>query len=204
MIGTFHIHTSYSFDANIPPARIVGHIQKLGLDFAAITDHGTIKGALEANKIGKVNIIVGAEYYTDEGDIIGLFLKNEVISKSSKKVIQEIKNQGGLVVLPHPYREHKLDNELIEAVDIIEVYNSRCTNGENRMAMALAKEYNKPVIVGSDAHFLREIGLTKMSFNDYNIKSALLNGNGNILTTERSPLYNRIFTGLINLYKRWV
>ncbi|MCK4352830.1 PHP domain-containing protein [candidate division WOR-3 bacterium] len=210
MIGVFHIHTGYSFDATISPRRIVEHLYKLGVDFAAITDHETIKGALECKnnlKIGRLNIIIGAEYHTEKGDIIGLFLNKEVISRKSASVIYEIKKQGGIVFLPHPYRGHKLDKELIEAMDVIEVYNSRNTDIDNQKALSLAKEYNKPGIVGSDAHFLREIALTQMSFDNQDkfdeseLKSAILCGKGKVIKAIHSPIYNSMLTGLIKLYK---
>ena len=205
MRGVFHIHSAYSFDGHISPANIVKELQKLGVDFAAITDHETIKGALEAKSIAKLNIIIGAEYKTDKGDIIGLFLKEDVISGKSVEVISEIKKQGGVVVLPHPYRSHKLDKELINSVDVIEVYNSRSTKIENQKSLELAKRYSKPGIVGSDAHFLQEIPLTEMDFSPdksgQSLKQAILNGDVQIVKTEKSPGYWRIFTGVIRLYK---
>ncbi len=213
MKAIFHIHSSYSFDGNISPARIIKELEKLGIEFAAITDHETIKGALEAKTIAKLNIIIGAEYTTDKGDIIGLFLKEDVVSGSRKlqiarEVISQIKKQGGIVVLPHPHRGHKLDEELINSVDVIEVYNSRSTKIENQKALELAKRYSKPGIVGSDAHFLQEIPLTEMDFSDsdkseslQSLKQAILNGDVRIVKTEKSPSYWRILTGFIRLYK---
>ena len=233
MTGVFHIHTCYSFDAFIHPKRIVAHLRRLGFDFAAITDHETIKGALEAKRLTindlRLTIIVGAEYSTEKGDIIGLFLKSEIVSKKSDKVISEIKKQGGLVVLPHPYRGHKLDDKLIGSVDVIEVYNSRSTELDNQKSLELARKYGKPMIAGSDAHFLGEIGLTKMDFaedkprryffrqesrpaptsearrsrngNESDIKLAILNGGGSILFTKRSPIYYKMLTGLTRLCK---
>lgn len=221
MKAIFHIHSSYSFDGSIPPARIVKELQKLGVEFAAITDHETIKGALEAKSIchsectqeSKLNIIIGAEYKTDKGDIIGLFLKEDVISGSRNlqvagEVISQIKKQGGIVVLPHPHRGHKLDEELINSVDVIEVYNSRSSKIENQKSLELVKRYGKPGIVGSDAHFLQEIPLTEMDFSDsdkseslQSLKQAILNGDVRIVKTEKSPSYWRILTGFIRLYK---
>lgn len=206
MIGIFHIHTSYSFDTYLPPKKIADCLQEMDIDFVAITDHETIQGALEvkeilSNQSPPIQIIVGAEYYTEKGDIMGLFLEEEIKTQSSDEVINEIKKQGGLVVLPHPYKAHKLDQTLIQSVDVIEVYNSRTTRAKNAQALALAKEYNKPGIIGSDAHFIQEVGLTMMEFDTVDLKSAILAGQGKIIRAEESQFYYSIVSGLINLHK---
>ena len=206
MIGIFHIHTSYSFDATVSPQKIVNKLEDLGVDFAVITDHETMQGALEAKRLtandSRLTIIVGAEYYTDKGDIIGLFLEKEVKSRKSNEVIKEIKNQGGIVILPHPYKSHKLDEKLVRSVDVIEVFNARTGKNKNAQALALAQKYGKPGIAASDAHFLQEIGLTKMEFEDNtNLKKAILNGEGKIIKAEESSLFYSTFTGLTKLYR---
>ncbi|MFA5032030.1 MAG: PHP domain-containing protein [bacterium] len=202
MKGVFHIHTSYSFDTLMTPARIVNRAKSLGFDFAAITDHDTVKGSLEASALGILPIIIGAEYFTEKGDIIGLFLTKEITSRKSNEVIAEIRNQGGVVVLPHPCREHKLDAELLSAVDIIEVFNSKCSVRENAEALELAKKYKKVEIAGSDAHFLGNIGLTEVTLDfSGDMKSDIRNGKFKITKTAYSKSYCRIGTGLINFYK---
>ena len=202
MKGIFHIHTKYSFDANIPPAEMVKYIQALGLDFAAITDHETIRGALEAKNTTGFPIIVGAEYYTEKGDIIGLFLEKEIITRKSDELIKEIKAQGGIVVLPHPYRSHKLDSKLVSSVDVIEVFNARSSEKENSLALKLAKEYNKPMLAGSDAHFLQELKLTEVVVRGKDLKSSIINGDTQITKQERSTTSCRVRTGLVRLSKQ--
>lgn len=228
MKGIFHIHTKYSFDANISPKVMVEHIRALGFDFAAITDHETIRGALEAKNTTDFPIIVGAEYYTDRGDIIGLFLEKEVISRNSDEVVKEIKAQGGIVVLPHPYRSHKLSHKLVSSVDVIESFNARSNDEENSKALQLAKDYNKPMVAGADAHFLQELILTEVTifgkdlkkslglvasslspegFRDYpaficGIKSSILKGDMKITKQIRSTTTCRVTTGLVRLAKQ--
>lgn len=200
MKGVFHIHTSYSFDCLITPRQVVRQARKLGLDFIVITDHETIKGALEAKKIGGLRVIVGAEYKTEKGEVMGLFLKQEVNSRKSCEVIREIKAQGGIVVLPHPYIGHELDQAFIEAVDVIEIYNSRARKGHNVKALRLAKQYKKPGIVSSDAHFIREMGLTVTSFDENSdLKEAILSGQGKIVRAMPNLLPYTMLTGVIKL-----
>jgi hypothetical protein len=211
MKGIFHIHTNYSFDTYTPVSKIISWLQNLGINFAAITDHETIQGALEAKRISKnssLQIIVGAEYLTEKGDIMGLFLEKEIKTKESKKVIQEIKAQNGIVVLPHPYKAHKLDPELINSVDVIEVYNARTSDARNNKALELAKKYKKPMIAGSDAHFLSEIELTQMQFEGVGkncdiecLKRAIILGKGKIIRREETYFLYPMISGLTKLYK---
>jgi len=76
-------------------------------------------------------------------------------------VIEEIRDQGGVVVLPHPFRGHKLSKELVSAVHAIETFNSRTCKAENDLAEELQKKHNKVALAGSDAHFYSEIGLAR-------------------------------------------
>ncbi len=161
MIFDLHIHSNYSYDSILKPRNIIKIAKKRGLDGIAITDHNTIQGGLEARNINKDQnfvVIVGCEIHTDIGDIIGLFLEKEIKSRDYMGVIREIRDQSGIVVLPHPYRSHKLNPQLIENVDAIEVFNSRNNDNENIKASKLAERYKKPILAGSDAHFASEIG----------------------------------------------
>lgn len=165
-----HIHSVYSYDSILKPETIIKIAKERDLAGVAITDHGTIKGGLHARKFANDDfiVIVGSEVKTEIGDITGLSLNEEIKSKQSLMVIDEIKDQGGLAVLPHPYRGHKYKNfdELIRKIDVIEGYNARTSMEENNRAQELAKEYNLPVIAGSDAHFKGEIGLARTIMDD--------------------------------------
>jgi predicted metal-dependent phosphoesterase TrpH len=160
----FHVHTNHSYDSRMKPGQIIDFALANDIQMIAITDHGTIEGSLEAQKIVKdkgipLEIIVGAEYLTDCGDIVALFLKEEIKEKSAEKLIDEIHKQGGLAILPHPYYHHTLSESLLKKIDVIEVFNARCSETQNKQAAELAVFYNKPVICGNDAHVLSELSL---------------------------------------------
>lgn len=143
------------------PRRILKIAKAKGLDTVAITDHNTIRGALEAKKYEDENgilVIIGSEIRTDIGDLIGLNLEREIISTSWEMVITEIKDQGGITVLPHPYRGHKMINEVAKKVDLIEVWNARCNTAQNKLAYELASSLSCNTIFGSDSHLYSEIG----------------------------------------------
>ncbi len=179
MIADFHIHSKYSYDSILSPRIILKVAKKRGLDMIAITDHDTIKGGMETQKLNADKdffVIVGTEVCTEVGDLIGLNLNEEIKSKKSIEIIEEIRSQGGCVVLPHPYRNHILDEYVIANSDAIEVFNSRSTNEQNFKALCLAKKNKKLFIAGSDAHFAAEIGNTYLEINDCstgNIKNIL-------------------------------
>ena len=156
-----HIHSKYSYDSFLSPVRIIKVAKKKGLHGVAITDHNTIKGGIEALKINEdedFQVIVGAEIRTEYGDIIGLFLEDEITTNKFEEVIEEIKSQGGLSVLAHPYRQYKFPEEIIDKVDLVEVFNARSRKADNERAYELAKKFKKPQTAGSDAHLVFEIG----------------------------------------------
>ena len=156
-----HIHSIYSKDAILKPERIIKMAKKKGLSGIAITDHGTIKGALKTKSVAFDNfmVIVGAEVQTDKGEIIGLFLNEEIKSRKFAEVIDEIKDQDGITVLPHPYKNRQCDpKDLVEMVDLVEGLNARTSKELNYRAQNLAKNFGLPIIAGSDAHTPFEIG----------------------------------------------
>jgi hypothetical protein len=158
----FHFHTTYSDDGCITPQAAVEFALANNIGLLAPTDHDTIRGSLEIKKLADghgIRVIIGAEYSSECGDIIGLFLKEEVIARDSKEIIREIKGQGGMVVLPHPYRSHQLSEWLLNSVDAVETFNARLSKELNDRATELAQRLRLPQFVGSDAHLVRELGL---------------------------------------------
>jgi len=167
----FHVHTYHSYDSLMKPEKILETAKKKGLDAIVICDHNTIEGALEAKKLNKdknFTVIVGAEIKTDAGDITGIFLSHEIISREINEVIREIREQNGKIILNHPFKGHDLEKIDISAVDFIEGYNSRLTEEENKKAVELAIKYNKQVVAGSDAHFYKEIGNAYTVLENFN------------------------------------
>lgn len=169
MKGIFHIHTMYSRDSLLRPARVAEYARKNNIGVLAVTDHGTLAGAREVmahNRDGGLQVIAGCEFSTERGDIIGLFLDREIQAKSSMEVIAAVKEQGGLVMLPHPARMESLDGDLLQQVDLVETYNCRVSSAGNRFAAELARAYDKPVLVGNDAHFAGELKYGLVEFHD--------------------------------------
>jgi predicted metal-dependent phosphoesterase TrpH len=162
----FHVHSQYSFDSNASPKEIVDKAIEEGIDCLAITDHGEIKGALEAIEYAKgkpILIIPGIEVKSKEGDILGLNVREKIPDGlSAKETIKRIKEQGGFVVIPHPFglfcKFRGNLKELIKEIDAIEVVNASIFGKGNEIAKKFAKENNLPFTVGTDSHFPNFIG----------------------------------------------
>ena len=199
-----HVHSKYSGDSLLTPEKIIKTAIKRGLDGVAITDHNTIRGGLEAKKYNKdLIIIVGAEIASDRGEIIGLFLNEEIKTKEFWSVVDEIKDQDGIIVVPHPFdtmrkKVIKMDKSMYRAFDCIEAFNSRCVFSKcNEKALGFAKEYDKTITAGSDAHFGFEIGHAYTIFNG-EIRKSLMNGKTKVEGHKTNPIVH----GLTLIYKQ--
>lgn len=165
-----HCHTKYSYDASSSIEKIIRYAIKMGLDGIAITDHENTEGWQEALDLGKkLNflIVLGEEIKTNKGDILGLFLKERIngYKKDPKWVMQEIKKQDGLVIIPHPFHigEGFKDvlTKYLDMIDGIEVFNARKpSNKPDSKAYEFAKKHNLAMTGGSDSHYYKGIGYT--------------------------------------------
>ncbi len=178
-----HVHTKYSVDCNTPVEKIVSRCLEIGINCVAICDHGTAEGALRMRKIAPFKVIVAEEIMTPDGEIMGMFLEKTIPSRISvKEAISQIRAQGGLVCIPHPFdrlRRSALRNNMIEEIaehiDIIEVFNSRIFFPQNSAkALAFATKHGIPRSAGSDAHTLQEIGNAYVEMPEFKGKDDFL------------------------------
>jgi predicted metal-dependent phosphoesterase TrpH len=205
----FHLHTRHSFDSLLSPHKIVARARELKIDALIVTDHNTIKGSLETKSASQGNpplVIVAAEYQSEKGDIIGLFLQEEIRSRDSNEIVRQIHEQGGLAVLPHPYKGHKLDDQLLSAVDVVETFNSRCSPEENDRALQLAEHWKLPAIAGADAHCFSELDTAINQYsgtcpgNEAELQNLLLVAPRKAITQSASPVW-RPYSQLIKAVK---
>jgi predicted metal-dependent phosphoesterase TrpH/glycosyltransferase involved in cell wall biosynthesis len=164
-----HMHTEHSHDCAVPVVDLLDYAEAQGLGAIAITDHNVFAGAEEAAKLARgrrLVVIPGEEVKTDAGEVIGLFLEREIPrGMSMKDTIAAIREQNGVVYLPHPFdRLHTipdaptLHSHLAE-IDVFEVYNARLLfEGFNDEALRFARKYNLTMGAGSDAHVLQGVG----------------------------------------------
>lgn len=177
-----HVHTRASRDCLSDCADVVATARARRLGRIAVTDHNEIEGAFRARDLDPELVIVGEEVKTAEGvDVSGLFL-SETIPKGTSAVetVQAIREQGGLVYVPHPFASGKgLGEQVLAAiepwVDIVEVFNARVHRPAlNERARRWAQERGLPGGAGSDAHTLREIGRGVVEVPTYESQSGFL------------------------------
>lgn len=181
VVADLHMHTSWSHDCSVDPAELVDYSIGEGLGAIAVTDHNVFGGALEAIDYARdrgLVVIPGEEVKTDgQGEVIGLFLDREIPrGMSFGDTIAAIRDQGGLVYLPHPFdRMHAIPDSRtlhrhLGEIDVFEVYNARLLfETYNDDALRFARKYNLTMGVGSDAHVLQGVGtgaLRMRAFSD--------------------------------------
>jgi len=159
----FHVHSNASFDGIMPVKLILKYCKRNQIDILIISDHENMRNISDAQKIGGemgINVIPAIEYATNAGDIIALFVQEDCSSKDCVSVLNSIRKARGLSVLSHPMKAHDLEQIPFDLIDLVETYNARCTSVENMNAEKLSRKYNKPQIVGTDAHLPWELGLS--------------------------------------------
>ena len=163
-MADLHIHTNYSFDATIHPKTLVERLYAHPfIRAAAVTDHNTVEGYYKVRELARayqdILIIPGVEIATTEGDLIVLGVE-ELPPKpwTVRDIIDFARQNGGLVVVAHPYRAYGLgDSAQKYPVDAIEVLNGASPPNVNKLAENLAKTMNLPGVAGSDAHSVEEL-----------------------------------------------
>jgi hypothetical protein len=175
-----HMHTDHSPDCATPAELLLETAKEQGLGAIAITDHNEVSGAQEAQeiaaRIGGIKVIMAEEVKTaHEGEVIGLFLTERIErGMSMAETIAEIRRQGGLVYVPHPFdRLHSVPDyehllEIVEEIDILEVFNPRVTlSAFNEEAVRFARKYGIVPGAGSDSHVAQGLGSVKIRLRDF-------------------------------------
>ncbi len=219
-----HAHSSASFDSLSDPNKMIKKAIRVGLTHLAITDHERIDGAQRARELSPpgLQIIVGEEVRTAEGDMLGLFLERVVPpGLSAAETAAAIREQGGLVGLPHPFDGFRSSGgskaeggsgdaeQTLEAlaaiVDYVETHNARAYRDANPLAAAFAARHGLPGVASSDAHSITELGIASTvlpgSFTTTEELRALLPRAE--LITGRASYYVRLWTPVAKLVNRF-
>jgi predicted metal-dependent phosphoesterase TrpH len=175
-----HMHTDHSNDCATPVEVLLETAKDRGMGAIAVTDHNEISGALAAREAadrdGGIKVIVGEEVKTaEQGEVIGLFLEEKIDrGMTMAETVAEIRRQGGLVYVPHPFDrlhsvpdyEHLLD--MVEEIDILEVFNPRVAfSAFNEEAERFAAKYRIVPGAGSDGHVAQALGSVRIRLHDF-------------------------------------
>jgi predicted metal-dependent phosphoesterase TrpH len=200
-----HNHSHYSPDSILTPEKFVREVHRRRLNVVAITDHNTIRGALAVRELADFPVIIGEEIRSDDGEILGLFLTDEVPKGlSAAETIARIKDQGGIVGVPHPFDslraalQEVVMRSLIDQIDFIEGLNARMVfSAHNDKARELAAARDLPVSAGSDAHSPWEVGRVWVEMPPFE-------GPGDfLLALRQGTLAGQLSTPLVHLISRY-
>ena len=198
-----HMHTDHSGDCATPVEVLLATAKEQGLGAIAVTDHNEVSGAFDAaEKAARfgVKVIVGEEVKTaSQGEVIGLFLTEKIPrGMTLQETVAEIKRQGGLVYVPHPFdRMHSVPDyehllAVLDDIDAIEVYNPRVAIGSfNEEAERFARKYRIVAGAGSDAHVARGLGTVRIRMRDFDGPAEFLESlrDADIVTKPGTLLY---------------
>ena len=161
--GIMHFHSRFSYDAMMTERQIVDFAVDQKLNFLLLTDHDRIAGSLAlkkevSNRKLEIEVPLAAEYKTEHGDVIAAFIQREISDMRFEPFVAQVRAQGGLLLLPHPFVQHTEVEKLALACDLIETFNGRASDSANGRAVELAATLGKPSYSSPDAHLLRNLG----------------------------------------------
>jgi predicted metal-dependent phosphoesterase TrpH len=175
-----HLHTNLG-DGWVSPRRLVREAIRRGLKVIAVTDHDHVEGArrvdeLVAEQPSGPRMVTGVEVSTRHGHLIGLFVKQAPRPmRPVQESIDAIKEQGGLVIVPHPMgrwapslSRRRIDSLLSAGYEIdgIEIYNPSPANAARRAVVRAANDdWGLAEIGASDAHFWQHVGAAYTRFS---------------------------------------
>ena len=186
-------------DCTQTPEDVIARCLQIGINCIAVTDHGEISGALQAQESAPFPVIVGEEVLTPHGEVMGLFLQEKITSPIPlEEAVAQIKAQGGLVCIPHPFDPLRLSRlkdkarqAILSQVDMVEVYNARSILPiDSIRARRLIRNNGLLPSAGSDAHTQGEIGNAYIEIPEFDDRDSFLRAltQGKVHGRRTSPL----------------
>jgi len=206
-----HVHSSYSRDSVIPVKSLFQAWKRTRI-VPLVCDHDTIAGSNRLMRAIHAEdpdfpALLAEEVTTRDGEIIGLFLTEEIPpGLSAAETLDLVHGQGGLSLVPHPfsaYRSRVLSagarNALVDRIDLVEGHNARnLSDEEDRLAVVFASEMGIPFTAGSDAHTPLELGRVWMDLPPFDSPRQLLKGlAGASFTFRRMNRGIHLVTGVV-------
>jgi predicted metal-dependent phosphoesterase TrpH len=176
----YHVHSRYSYDSDLALEVLVERALETGLDRLHVTDHDTIDGALALRDMcpAGLEIAVGCEFSTEDGSqVLGLGLTTMIVERRLPHILAAIHEQGGRVLLPHPFRRSSgifraemartaaFVDEMLAHTDLVECFNGRDSYEKNQMSYRFAAERGLAAVAASDAHTPAEVGLVFVEYD---------------------------------------
>ena len=181
-----HNHTHFSPDSILSPEYLLRRARERSIDVIAVTDHNTVRGGLVVHELAareypEIRVVVGEEVRTREGEMLGLFLTEDVPRDlSAAETVERIKAQGGLAGAPHPFDSFRSGlagrmEEVADQLDFVEGLNARMIfRRHNTEARKFARAHSLPLSAASDAHSPREIVRAYVRMPDFSTPAEFL------------------------------
>ncbi|MFQ6065856.1 MAG: PHP-associated domain-containing protein [bacterium] len=207
-----HVHTSEDPKDRVgySARQLIDHASQKGFDVLAITNHGlcTHNDFLREYATSKgILLIPGIEFSVEGKHIVLLNAGDDIPQKiQSLQKLRDYKGEESLVIAPHPYfpmfqaLKSKLEEyfNVFDAIEYTHFYFHRINY--NKKAERKAREFNLPLIGVSDAHLLRQVGLTYSLIEAEKTVEAVIEAirkkRIQIVTQPMRPTFSNLLLGL--------
>lgn len=178
------MHTCFSHDSVTPLDAVIERATAAGIGRLCVTDHDTIEGARQLERMAgpELEIVVGCEFSTNDGSqVVGLYLQEMIHERRLLQLLQRIQEQGGVVLLPHPFRRgsgifrpearrsEAFIGEVLELTDLVECFNGRDSYENNEANLRFVRERGLSGVASSDAHDASRIGSVFVEYEDEDV-----------------------------------
>lgn len=175
MIIDCHLHEDkFSSDSRLDLYEAINRAKLMGIDGICVTNHDNNLLREEIGDSAVINgilIIVGAEVFTFEGDILTFGLKDIPEERvSAEYLLAKVKESNGVAIAAHPFRDNNRGignnmKRLAPMLSGIEAFNGSTKYEHNMKAYHLAHKLKLPVFGASDAHVVDKVGVFATKFN---------------------------------------
>ena len=170
MIIDLHTHTlPWSDDSNLELPELIQQSKQAGLDAICLTEHDWFPDKDALDKLGQEHdflILPGVEINTDDGHFLVFGVEKYSFGIWRTEHLRHVVDEaGGVMILAHPYRrqyhvgkdidatvERSCQKPFFSFVDIIETFNGRASEMQNKFSQKLCLRLNLKGIGSSDAH----------------------------------------------------
>jgi hypothetical protein len=203
----FHVHTYHSIDSLMKPQHIVAYARRNGIDAVVVADHDSHEGSVECGEKAGADgpfFPMAAEYRSPDGELIAAFLDKPIATRNALGIIEETHAQGGLIIIPHPFRTAHFSDAVYEQCDALEIFNARTPDRKNERAAELAVELGKPALVGADAHLPNELRLALNEFDvpdDWGDWRRIILSGERVFQTTKTSVRNAYASQMIKGYR---
>lgn len=200
----FHIHTSMDTEDDFisySPKNLVRYAAKKGFEVLSITHHNDVYFNRDIASFAKrkgILLIPGVEAKVEGKHTVLINYDGKRVN--SFRQLERARNEGALVVAPHPYFIQRtcLGRKLVQNIDLFDAIEYSHFYlpylNLNKKAVKVARKYGKTLLGNSDAHYLYQFGTTYSLVDaDKNVNSvleAIRKGNVNL---KSKPLNFRDF-----------